>query len=168
MMVAETATAVERVIVVNLGDVLVTTDSTAVLSCVGLGSCVAVCAYEPFAKVGGMAHIVLPQSKTNYDPNSKFANVAVPMLLDRMRENGAYNMRLVVKIVGGACMGTMNNHVANTIGVKNIEAVRRLLDQQGIKVAAADVGGKHGRSVRMYLESGKVFVKNIGSEGHEI
>jgi chemotaxis protein CheD len=168
MIVAERTTVVEQVIVVNLGDVFVTKDPAAVLSCVGLGSCVAVCAYDPLAKVGGMAHIVLPQSKGSHNLNTKFANIAVPMLLDQLRENGAYNMRLVAKIVGGACMGTLNNHVANTIGEKNIQAVKRLLDQQGIKVAAADVGGNHGRSVRMYLESGKIFVKNIGSEGREL
>lgn len=168
MVVAEHATSTTRLIVVNLGDVFVTTDPTVGLSCVGLGSCVAVCAYDPFAKVGGIAHVVLPKNNPNQTSSTKFANVAVPLLLDQLRENGAYNMRLVVKIVGGASLGTLNNHVTNNIGERNIEAVKRILDQQGIKVAAADVGGNHGRSVQMHIDSGKVIVRIIGTEGHEL
>jgi chemotaxis protein CheD len=169
MVVAERAIAVEKVIVVNLGDVFVTTDPTAVLSCVGLGSCVAICVYDPFVKVAGIAHVVLPKSNSNQDSSTKFANIAVPLLLDQMRENGAYNIRLVVKIVGGARLGTLkNNHIANNIGERNVEAVKMILDQQGIKIAADDIGGNHGRSVRMHVDSGKVIVKIIGSEGREL
>jgi chemotaxis protein CheD len=168
MVVAEKATLTTKLVVVNLGDVFVTTDPTVVLSCVGLGSCVAVCAYDPFARVGGIAHVVLPKSSPDQTSSTKFANVAVPLLLDQLRENGAYNIRLIVKIVGGASLGTLNNHVTSNIGERNLEAVKRVLDQQGIRVAAADVGGNHGRSVRMHLESGRLIVRIIGSDGHEL
>jgi chemotaxis protein CheD len=158
----------EKTVVVNLGEVFVTKDPGTVLSCVGLGSCVAVCAYDPYAKIGGMAHVVLPYSNGNHVPSPKFADIAVPLLLNKMQEKGAYRIRLVIKIAGGARMGLLNNQVANSIGAKNAQAVMDILANNGIKLAASETGGSRGRSVRLHLSTGKVFVKTIGSEGHEI
>ena len=158
----------EKTVVVNLGEVFVTKDPGTVLSCVGLGSCVAVCAYDPYAKIGGMAHVVLPNSNGNHVPSPKFADIAVPLLLDKMQEKGAYRIRLVIKIAGGARMGLLNNQMANSIGEKNADAIKNILAAKGIRLAASDVGGNRGRSVRLHLSTGKVFVKTIGSEGHEL
>jgi chemotaxis protein CheD len=161
-------TSPERVIAVNLGEVYVSKDPDVVLSCVGLGSCIAVCAYDALTKVGGMAHVVLPHSKDDSSLSPKFADVAVPILLSKMREHGAYRGRITVKIVGGAKMGTLDNHIANAIGEKNSKSVKEQLARENIKVEAEDIGGGKGRSVRLYLSSGKVIVKTIGSTGHEL
>ena len=168
MIIAEKTTQAENVIVVNLGELFVTRDPSAVLACVGLGSCIAVCIYDTLSKTGGMAHIVLPQSNGTFSPSAKFADIAIPLLLEQMSNQGAYRRRLTVKLVGGARMGLLNNHVASSIGEKNAEAVKSLLNREGVSVAAADVGGNHGRSVKLYLSTGKVIVKNIGSEGREL
>jgi len=157
-----------NVVVVNLGEVKVSKDPQTVLTCLGLGSCVGLCMYDPVSKVGGMAHIVLPVSFNGGTNNTKFADVAVPSLLQRMREQGAVRARLVTKLVGGSQMlkqGTEHNF--NT-GQRNVEATNKVLSDEAIAIAAADVGGNRGRSLKLFVESGKVLVKSIGASDVEL
>ncbi len=156
-------------LVLGLGQMRVTKDTDEVLVCLGLGSCVAVCAYDPIAKVAGMAHIVLPSASGSSGPHPKFADSAIPMIIDQMQELGALKGRMVVKIAGGAQMvganattGTMN------IGERNVEAVTSVLAQHGLEVRAADTGGNYGRTARFRVESGSVVVSKAGGAGHEL
>lgn len=81
-----------------------TRDPDAVLICYGIGSCIAVSAFDPVAKVGAMAHIVLPVSNNAISSSLpvKFADVAIPLTLEKMEEAGAERSRIVIKIAGGA------------------------------------------------------------------
>ncbi len=142
-----------------------------VLACLGLGSCVAMCAWDPLAKVGGMAHMVLPNSADARAsaPHPKFVDSAIPMLLDRMIKLGAAKHRLVVKLVGGAQV--VNIAAANdlfNIGMRNAEAAKSNLAALGIPVRAADVGGNRGRTARLYLDTGRLLVSRVGDPGVEV
>ena len=160
----------EGVIVVGLGEMKVTRESSAVLTCLGLGSCVAVCAYDPGAKVGGMAHVVLPSSEgRDVKRSAKYADMAIPMLLDEMRNQGALKSRLVIKLTGGAELSKaagMDN--AFKIGERNEAAVKEALAKEGVKVVAAELGGSKGRTARLLVGSGSVVVASAGSETKEL
>jgi len=94
-------------VMVGLGEVKTSQDPAEVLTCLGLGSCVGVGMHDPVAKVAGMAHIVLPSSDGR--PNKiggKYADTAIPMLLEMMLKRGSIKSRITIKIAGGSLHGS--------------------------------------------------------------
>lgn len=139
-----------------------------VLVTLGLGSCVAVCIYDFFLKVGGMAHIMLPDSSLSSDNavtnRGKFADTAIPDLVEALQREGALKERMVVKIAGGAQMFSFNgpnNQIQ--IGMRNVAAVEKILAEMGLKITNRSVGGNVGRSVFMDLETGGVTIRMLNS-----
>ncbi len=157
-------------IVVGLGEVKVSRDASAILTCLGLGSCVGISTYDPVTRVAGMAHIVLPVSNgSGAERAPKFADVGVPHLLEEMRKQGAMTSRLIVKIAGGAQMSRAPGlNDAFKIGDKNIQAVQEALERAGVPLAAADTGGNQGRTLRIYLDTGTTVVSRAGKQTSEI
>lgn len=161
----------EKSVVANLGEIKVSNDPEVTLSCLGVGSCIALCMNDPEAKVAGMAHIVLPVSNdaARNKPNAtKYADVAIPELLQEMRNNGAVRSRLVTKIAGGSQM--FNAASSNTFdtGARNIEAVKKVLADEALSISGEDTGGSKGRTVRLFVGTGTVQVKSVGSPSKEI
>ncbi len=147
----------------------VTNEADEILVCLGLGSCVAICAYDPISKVAGMVHVVLPVTTNGAEPHPKFADAAVPMLIEQMKELGALKVRTSVKIAGGAQMvGANGSTGVMNIGDRNVEAVTNALTQHGLEIRAADTGGNHGRTARLFVDSGTVIVSKAGGTGHEL
>lgn len=113
------------------------------LTTLGLGSCIGICLYDPGTKIIGMAHIMLPSSKTikNNSNIAKFADTAIVKLLDDMIREGANQRRLVGKIAGGAQMFkfTSGNDMMK-IGERNADAVRSILNDFKIPILADDTG----------------------------
>ncbi len=165
-----TESATQRTdLVLGLGQMHVTNEVDAVLVCLGLGSCVALCAYDPIAKLAGMAHIVLPATTQGAAPHPKFADAAIPMIIEQMRELGALKSRMAVKIVGGAQMVGANGTIAlMNIGDRNVQAVTDILTQHGLDVRAAETGGNYGRTARLFVDSGTVLVSKAGGTSHEL
>ncbi len=158
-------TVVDNTISVSLAEIKVSTDVTSYLVCFGLGSCIGLCAYDPSIKIAGMAHIVLPKSKpdSKTENATKFADIAVPALLAEMYKHGAVKQRLVIKLAGGAQMIQVQGFSSNLeMGNKNIEATRQLLKAEGIRIAAEDVGGCHGRSVWLSVATGEIMIRTAG------
>jgi len=155
----------DKAIITGLAEIKVSIDSSSILTCLGLGSCVAVCCYDPVAGVAGMAHVVLPSSEGR-DTKSpgKYADKAIPTLIEEMKKLGALKTRLVVKLVGGAEMSKaagMDN--VFMIGIKNQAAIKEALSKECIKIAAEELGGNTGRTARMAVATGKVTVTSAGS-----
>lgn len=160
----------EENLVVGLGQLFVR-KAPGILVCLGLGSCIALSAYDPKSKVGGMAHIVLPDGSGRADQDSpKYADSAVPLLLDEMERRGADLSRILVRMVGGAKMaGAGALGAVFKIGESNIEATQMALTKSGIRrIAGTDVGGSHGRTVRLWLESGRLAITASNREPVEI
>jgi len=155
---------------VAMGEIVVTALPDAVLACVGLGSCIAVCGYDGVAKVGGMVHVVMPQSHalTNNNP-AKFADTAVPLLVSEITKLGGVRERLTVKMAGGAqiIIAVGIKDIFNT-GEKNAAEITAALEREKIPLAAADVGGTHGRTVRMYLDTGRITIKSVNGDIREL
>lgn len=134
------------------------------LMTVGLGSCIGICLYDPQKKIGGLAHIMLPDSQQarSRENKAKFADTAIPVLVEEMIGLGAAKSRLVAKIAGGAQMfqfaGTPN---VIRIGKKNAEAVQQVLKNEQIPLLAADVGGNFGRTIQLNTDTGQLLIKTL-------
>lgn len=131
----------------------------------GLGSCVAVLLHDPVARVGGMAHVLLPEKQLARDSSnlSKFASSAIPLLAEEVVALGGRRERLEARLVGGASMfpnlvtpGTLN------MGERNVIASRQALGELGIPILAEEVGADYGRSVRFHVGKGRVVVSSVG------
>ncbi|MBR6093793.1 MAG: chemotaxis protein CheD [Lachnospiraceae bacterium] len=132
------------------------------LTTLGLGSCVGICIWDAAAGVGGLAHIMLPDS-TKIKNNSniyKFADSAIDELIKELCEAGASRSRLKAKIAGGAQMFAFESQqAAMRVGLANVDAVREKLKKEGIPIVAEDTGGSHGRTIAFYPESGKLSIR---------
>jgi chemotaxis protein CheD len=141
------------------------------LTTLGLGSCIGICLYDPSTKLIGMAHIMLPSSKTikNNQNVAKFADTAIVKLIDDMKKEGANTRRLVSKIAGGSQMFKFSSgNDMMKIGQRNAEAVREILKENKIPILADDTGGNFGRTIEFYSESGSVLIKTIGHGVKEV
>ena len=127
--------------------------------CLGLGSCVAIILYDPVARIGGVAHVLLPKSPIKCDNEGKYADTGTRKLVKEMLNHGAKKERLVAKLVGGAQMfPNLNLSIAN-IGRENIMTVRNILRELMIRIVAEDLEGNRGRSAYFETSDGHVTVK---------
>jgi chemotaxis protein CheD len=150
---------------VGLGVLVATDEPGKGLSALGLGSCIGVAAYDPVAKVAGMVHVMLSDSTISSAPGpaGKYADTAIPALLDEMSRLGADPSRLVVKIAGGAQMFASGGGNLN-IGMRNAVAVRAALAAAKLRVKAADTGGTSGRTLELWVDDGRTTVRIAGKE----
>lgn len=156
-----------QVVPVGLGEMQVTSDAHAILACYGLGSCIGVSAYDAVAKVGGMAHIILPFSNdgTSDKAPAKFANLAIPCLIREMEKMGALRHRIVMKIAGGArIISSIESGSVWDVGERNVVAVTSAIAQEQIKIQAKDTGGTWGRSFWLFVESGVTRIRTATDE----
>jgi len=119
--------------------------------------------------VAGMSHIMLPNNHEGKDVKKlgKYADTAVPKLIEDLIALGALKSRLKAKMAGGAQMFSVpgkNSASFLAIGERNIETTKKMLEQYGIPLVASDVGGNKGRSVEFYTDNWIMIVKVIGSE----
>ena len=138
-----------------------------------LGSCVGIALYDPVTHIGGLSHIMLPSSSLRsngvIDDRMKYADTAIPDLISELVGLGAKQSSLKAKIIGGANMfNTKGTSFVDTIGERNIEAVKQILNQYGVPLVAEDVGDNYGRTVYFLLEDGKVRVQSLGKNVNEI
>ena len=135
-----------------------------ILVTVGLGSCVAILLHDAEARVGGLAHVLLPSpALARRDANpAKFPQSAVPRLLQLMTAEGARPDRITARLVGGASMfaalappGTVQ------MGERNLVAARQALSSHGLPLVGEAVGGDFGRTVRLRVRDGRVEVSTV-------
>ena len=137
----------------------------------GLGSCIGISLYDPQAKVGGLLHIMLPDSTQARptDNPAKFADTGLPLMLKDVLALGASRSRLVAKIAGGAQMFAFANATdIMRVGVRNAEAAKKILKDLNIRLIAEDTGGTYGRTVSINMEDGVYKVKTIDKGEKEI
>lgn len=132
----------------------------------GLGSCVGLTLYDPVLKIGGLLHIMLPDSKqfTNISKPPKFADLGIPLMLKDLQKSGAVISRLQAKLAGGAQMFSgMDEKFVLNIGQRNTDMTRIMLKQLGIRTHAEEVGGNRGRTMILDLDTGQVTIRTIGA-----
>ena len=132
----------------------------------GLGSCVGIAIRDPATKIGGLAHIMSPDSKAmrNSQQNiAKFADTGIEELVRQMEALGAKRSRMVAKIAGGADM--FNFHGSSSVGLvgeRNVEATKVKLKELKIPILAEDTGANYGRTVIFYPETGDFHIRAVG------
>jgi len=129
-------------------------------ACCIVGSCIALTLYHPRTGKGALAHIVLPQSLDRKGPPGKFADTAIPHMVETLAASGANQAGLVAKICGGASMFGASGPIK--IGVQNAEAVRKLLGELHIPIAGEDLEGPKGRRVTFDSQTGDIAVEIAG------
>lgn len=132
---------------------------------IGLGSCVGIAIIDKKNGVGGLAHIMLPDSaKFNKVTNEiKFADLAIPILIKEMVGNGAKQSDLRAKIAGGASMFNFSDSKVNMdIGARNSIAVKEVLKKMNIPIDSEDIGGTKGRTITFDTVTGNLQIKTVG------
>lgn len=129
-----------------------------------LGSCVGICLYDPVVKVIGLSHIMLPDKTEKSTNDKKYADTAIPQLIEEMLKIGAKRENMIAKIAGGATMFKMaENTMMGAIGKNNATKVREVLDKYKIRIIAEDIGGDNGRTIDFDSQTGEVKVKTAGN-----
>ena len=147
----------------SLGEWAVSDDPDRELVCLGLGSCVALCAYDAQKHIAGMAHMVLPDSDDGKrgGAEAKFVDLAIPLVLDELEKHGATLSRLKIHLVGGAQMLTGASFTDTMmIGQRNVEAARQVLDGLRMRISTEDTGGEAGRTVRLHVATGELDISS--------
>ena len=135
------------------------------ITTLGLGSCIGIAVYDPVTKIGGLAHIMLPDStKIRNNSNiAKFADTGIDELVRQMEKLGARKARMVAKIAGGATMFTFQGrNDMMQVGDRNVEAVKKKLKEISIPILAQDTGKNYGRTVTFYPETGEFHIRAVG------
>lgn len=136
-----------------------------VLVTYALGSCVGICIYDTSAKIGGLSHIMLPDSTAithNSQQIGKFADTALVHMVKRMETMGAKKIFMKAKIAGGAQMfAAMSNSAIANIGQRNVIAVKTALLKLSIPIIAEDTGKDYGRTLYFNTEDGTMKIKSV-------
>ena len=137
----------------------------------GLGSCIGISLYDPQTKIGGLLHIMLPdsnQSRAN-ENRAKFADTGIPDMLEELIRMGAARSRLVAKLAGGSQMFAFANASdIMRVGLRNASASKEILKKLSIPIVGEDTGGNYGRTVQIDLSTGVYKVKTIDKGDKEI
>lgn len=149
---------------VGIADLNLVLDPGTIMT-IGLGSCIGIALYDKILKVAGLSHIMLPDStqfKSVTNP-MKFADSAIPILIEKMQKQGCRKQNIVAKIAGGASMFNFSDKsIISDIGKRNSEAVKKTLKDMGIPIIAEDTGGDKGRTMILEASTGKVTLKIVG------
>jgi chemotaxis protein CheD len=154
-------------IAVRMGEIAVSSNPDDVLLSVGLGSCIGLALVDQRRGIAGLAHVMLPEALAGGGPVGKFADLAVPELVAQVTALGTARPMLRAVIVGGAQMFSLGTSGAMDIGVRNDAAVRAALAKERISIAAAEVGGSKGRTIRV-IPGGAVLSKEAGDAEKEL
>ncbi len=135
-----------------------------------LGSCIGITIYDPLAKVGGLLHYMLPESSTNPEKASKnpfmFADTGVPLLFQEAYRLGGEKTRMRVRVIGGAQL--LDDSGYFNIGKRNYMTLRKILWVNNVLIQGEEVGGQVNRTVRLEIDSGRVWVKTSGDGEKEL
>lgn len=153
----------QTLVKVGMADLNIAIDG-AVLKTTGLGSCVGLTLFDSYCKVAGMAHVMLPTSEIARESQfniAKYADTAIPALLERMKAAGARLSRIEAKMAGGAQMFALGGSDTLRIGPRNVESCLAILQQYEIPVLAMDTGGNYGRTVEFDSYKGILLIKSV-------
>ncbi len=152
-------------LVVNIADMRISNNPEDVLVTYSLGSCVAIVLYDPYKKIGGMIHVMLPDSSIDKNPElnpCKYVDLGVPILFKEMFKFGCKRGTLITSVIGGS--NVMDKNKFFNIGERNFLAVRKILWRNNVIINKEDTGGNKSRTVRLYMDSGKVVISNAHEE----
>lgn len=140
-----------------------------------LGSCLAVVLYSHKCRTGAMCHAQLPECKqecpmcaetcaaqctlrTDTDCDAKYVDCSITRMLEGLKQFGAYPKELTAQIYGGANLLRIHD-AQHSVGERNVAMAVELIKRYKIPILSLDVGGKLGRTVDFYSDTGVIKVK---------
>lgn len=124
-----------------------------------LGSCVAVCLWDPGARVGGAVHYLLPRGRHSNGEAGRYGTLAIPALIRALCALGANRTALRAKLFGGArVLPALHAVNGGSLGDHNAAVARELLAAENVPILGADLGGDYGRRVLFQVEDGAAWV----------
>ncbi len=161
----------EKLRSIGIAEMILSDDPDDVLVAYGLGSCVAICLYDPVTRVGGMLHALLPNAPADDLAGAnpyKFTDRGTSLLVKEVVETGAAKYRLVAALWGGAkVLSAPGFNESFDIGMRNVMAAEASLKEAGLRVGAQATGGRAGRTVKFNISDGHVTVRSLGGESSE-
>ncbi len=154
----------DRQVVVQIADMKLTRTQGKLIT-YALGSCIGITIYDTRIKLAALIHIMLPESLKGINETSvyKFADTGIKETLRKMAVLGGVKSSYVCKIAGGAKMfATTGNSSLSNIGKQNIDAVIKILKNEGIHITGQEVGGSIARTMILDVETGAVTIRSIG------
>jgi chemotaxis protein CheD len=149
---------------------VVSNDAGAEIVTYSLGSCLGIAIYDPLKKVGGLLHIMLPDSSIDSSKASTtpamFVDTGVPRLFHGAYNLGADRSRLIIKVAGGAQL--LDAQGIFNIGARNFIALEKILAQNGLRLQAVDVAGMQSRTMRLDLTNGNITIKTPGATAYPL
>ncbi|MHA0855988.1 chemotaxis protein CheD [Paenibacillus sp. CMAA1364] len=131
----------------------------------GLGSCVGLTMYDPVLHIAGMAHVMLPTSSIAREGEinvAKYADTALPSLLEELQKLGSRKSNLVAKMAGGSQMFAFTgNSDSMRIGPRNAESCKAKLEELGIPLIGEDTGGNYGRTIELDCSTGILYIRSV-------
>jgi chemotaxis protein CheD len=159
---------------VELGEIKVSAQKATVYRVANIGTGIAVSLYDIENKIGGVAHIILPESTFSNSISEqlpgKYANLAIPQLIEEFTSQGGQKRTSVVRMVGGAQLFNFGGGGGNllNIGARNATAIRAALSKLGFAIEKADTGGNKGKLLRFILATGHIYVQQIGGTEYQL
>lgn len=161
----------EKMIKVAMADLNIALQGE-VLKTTGLGSCVGLTLFDPNKRIAGMAHVMLPSSSIARETPiniAKYADTAIPELIERMLKDGAHIRSLQAKMAGGSQMFTLPGQTDSLrIGPRNVESCLMKLEEFKIPLLAQDTGGNFGRTIELSADSGILTIRSVQNGIKEI
>lgn len=158
------AARTQELLIVGISDAKASATAGSSLVTHALGSCVGVTVFDRTQRIGGLLHLMLPESKI--DPAEaarnpfRFADTGIPALIEQVTKLGATARRLEVRLFGGAQM--LNDEGLFNIGQRNVLTAHKILWKLGCFVKAEETGGVVSRTVRLEIGTGDVWIRRMG------
>ena len=156
-----TLTESPTLLVAGIGEMVLSSSPESHLVAYGLGSCVALAAWDPRVKAGGLAHFMLPSGPANAASPVKFIDSGLDTFLQALEAKGAVLNRCVLKAAGAAAMLTIGGGLA--IGKRNQESIMAALVERNLQLSSTSLGGNAGRTVQLEVADGRFLIKSLSS-----
>jgi chemotaxis protein CheD len=156
-----TLTESPSLLVAGIGEMVLSSSTDAHLVAYGLGSCIALAVWDPRAKVGGLAHFMLPAGPAGGTSPVKFIDPGLDTYFTALENRGAVLSRSLLKAAGAAAMLTVGGGLA--IGKRNAEALQVALGKRNLNLIATALGGTAGRTVQLEVGDGRFLIKSLSS-----
>ena len=157
-------------VIVGVADMKVSNDSDSIVVTYSLGSCIGIGVYDETARVGGIAHFMLPESKLDLTKAKKnpymFADTCIPRLFKSMYQLGATKQRMRVIVVGGAQI--LDSKGFFNIGKRNCMAVKKIFWKNNVMISYKNVEGTVNRTLKLTIKNGQFSLKTSGGKEVEI
>ncbi len=125
-----------------------------------VGSCIAVCLWDPVLMIGGINHYMLALWNGEGLPSPRYGNIAIPKLIEKMLMLGCNKNNLKAKIFGGASLINSSSGLLN-VGTRNILLAEDMLKEERLPVISRDVDGNFGRKIIFNTKTGGVLLKRV-------